>query len=204
MYGWTGNILDVDLSKERISRIDTRIYSQKYLGGRGIASRIYWERVLPETGAFDTMNHLILMTGPLVATGAQGATRMTLVTKSPMTYPERYCYGNLGGFFPAALKKAGWDGIIISGQASNEQYLLIENDNAELLDGTFLQNESALETAELIKKEHGEKAYFLLIKTIIQGCGQQYKSCFNPVALLFKAFPPYSFYRRISQAADFE
>ncbi|MFC1494525.1 aldehyde ferredoxin oxidoreductase N-terminal domain-containing protein, partial [Thermodesulfobacteriota bacterium] len=63
MYGWTGKILDVDLSTGQISRVDTRIYSEKYLGGRGIASRIYRERVIPQAGAFDPLNHLILMTG---------------------------------------------------------------------------------------------------------------------------------------------
>ena len=64
MHGWTGKILDVDLNTGKISRVDTRVYSEKYLGGRGIASRIYWERVKPETDAFDPLNHLILMTGP--------------------------------------------------------------------------------------------------------------------------------------------
>jgi aldehyde:ferredoxin oxidoreductase len=38
---------------------------------------------------------------------------------------------------------------------------VIENDSTELLDGAFLQNISALETAALIKKMHGEKAHFL-------------------------------------------
>ena len=73
---------------------------------------------MPQTGAFDPQNHLILMTGPLVATGVHGATRMSLIAKSPMTLPEQFCYGNLGGLFPAELKRAGWDGIIISGQDS--------------------------------------------------------------------------------------
>jgi len=161
MYGWTGKILDIDLSTAQISSIDTRIYSENYLGGRGMASRIYWERVMPQTGAFDPLNHLILMTGPLVATGAQGATRMSVVAKSPMTYPEQYCYGNLGGLFPAELKKAGWDGIIISGRASRAQYLWIENDHVELRDGTDLWGQGALVAAKSIKKLHGKKARFL-------------------------------------------
>jgi aldehyde:ferredoxin oxidoreductase len=163
MYGWTGKILDVDLTASRISKIDTRIYSRKYLGGRGIASRIYWERVMPQINAFDPLNHLILMTGPLVATGAQGATRMSVIGKSPMTYPEQYCYGNLGGLFPAELKNAGWDGIVISGHASLPQYLWIENDHIELRDGVFLWNQGAYGTAETIKNLHGKKARFLTI-----------------------------------------
>jgi aldehyde:ferredoxin oxidoreductase len=161
MYGWTGKILDVDLGNLEIRQTDTQKYSGRYIGGRGIASRIYWERVSPRTGAFDPQNHLILMTGPLVATGAQGATRMSLIAKSPMTLPEQYCYGNLGGFFPAELKKAGWDGIIISGRASVPLYLWIEDDHVELRDGTFLFSQGACEAADTFSKLHGRKARFL-------------------------------------------
>ncbi len=161
MYGWAGRILDVDLSEENISQIDTRLYSGKYLGGRGLASRIYWERVKPQTGAFDPLNCLIAMTGPLVATGAQGATRMSIISKSPMTYPEQYCYGNIGGFFPAGLKNAGWDGIIISGKASGPLYLFIEDGNVKIIDGKCFLNQGAFAAAEIIENLHGKNAVFL-------------------------------------------
>ena len=84
MYGWTGKILHVDLNHSKITRFSSQPYAEKYLGGRGIATRIYWERVSSDVKAFDPKNLIIFMTGPLVATGAQGATRMSLVGKSPM------------------------------------------------------------------------------------------------------------------------
>ncbi len=161
MYGWTGKILDVNLSTLQVCQIDTKPYTEDYIGGRGIASRLYMERVLPRTGAFDPENHLIIMTGPLVATGVQGATRMSIAAKSPMTYPEQYCYGNLGGLFPAELKKAGWDGIVISGKASHPQYLLIKNDHVELRDGSFLKDQGALGRAGSIAEIHGRKARYI-------------------------------------------
>src|SRR4030042_5614514 len=107
MFGWMGKILNIDLTTPKISTIDLGPYAEKYLGGRGVASRLYWEKVNPETGAFDPENHLIFVTGPLVATGAQGATRMAVAGQSPMAYPEQYCYGNIGGTFSAQMKKAG-------------------------------------------------------------------------------------------------
>ncbi|MGA9261106.1 MAG: aldehyde ferredoxin oxidoreductase N-terminal domain-containing protein, partial [Desulfobacterales bacterium] len=71
-YGWCGKILKVDLSSEVISEIDTHPYADRFLGGRGIATRLYWEYVPATARAFDPENHLIFMTGPLTATGAQG------------------------------------------------------------------------------------------------------------------------------------
>ena len=69
-YGWCGKILNVDLSNSRVTERNTMDYAERFLGGRGIATRIYWEEVGPDVGAFDPENHLIFMTGPLGGTGA--------------------------------------------------------------------------------------------------------------------------------------
>jgi aldehyde:ferredoxin oxidoreductase len=156
-----GKILNVDLSTSEITGSLTETYSDEYLGGRGIALRLYWENVKPETRAFDPENSLIFMTGPLVATGAQGATRMAVVGKSPMAYPEGYCYGNMGGFFPPELKKAGYDGIVFTGRAKGPVYLWIRDETTELRDASFLWGQGAYRVGEIIEQEHGKKARFL-------------------------------------------
>ncbi|HUT67793.1 MAG TPA: aldehyde ferredoxin oxidoreductase N-terminal domain-containing protein [Dehalococcoidales bacterium] len=161
MHGWMGRILHVDLNNAAITEFSTQPYAEKYLGGRGIASRLYWERVKPETRAFDPENRLIFVTGPLVATGAQGATRMSVVGKSPMAYPEGYCYGNIGGFFAAELKRAGWDGIVITGRSPDPVYLYINNDKVELRDASSLWGNGAYRVEEMLRQVHGEKARFL-------------------------------------------
>jgi aldehyde:ferredoxin oxidoreductase len=161
MYGWMGKILHVDLSNSKISEIPTQAYAEKYLGGRGLASRLYWEKVTPEVKAFDPENSLIFMTGPLLATGAQGAARMSVSGKSPMAYPEGYCYGSLGGYFPADLKRAGWDGIVIDGRASNPVQLVINNESVELRDAAYLWGQSAYRVGEILQKEHGDKIRFV-------------------------------------------
>ncbi len=48
LHGWCGQILKVDLSDGRTVKLDTMSYADRFLGGRGIATRIYWEEVLPE------------------------------------------------------------------------------------------------------------------------------------------------------------
>jgi aldehyde:ferredoxin oxidoreductase len=156
-----GKILQVDLSNAKINEIDTQPYADKYLGGRGLASRLYWEKVTPEVKACDPENRLIFMTGPLLATGAQGAARMSVSGKSPMAYPEGYCYGSLGGHFPAELKRAGWDGIVIDGRADKPVQLVINNDRVELRDASHLWGKSAYKTEEMLKQEHGDRIRFV-------------------------------------------
>ncbi len=155
-----GKILHIDLTTSQINVIPTQRYAEKYLGGRGIASRLYWEKVAPAVKAFDAENRLIFMTGPLLATGAQGAARMCVAGKSPMAYPEGYCYGSMGGFFPAELKKAGWDGIVIDGRATKYTYLLINNDKVELRGAAALWGKGAYKVEEVLKQSHGDKICF--------------------------------------------
>jgi aldehyde:ferredoxin oxidoreductase len=160
MHGWTGKVLHVDLSNSKITQFSTQPYAEKYLGGRGIASMLYWEKVTPEVKAFDPENRLIFMTGPLLATGAQGAARMSVSGKSPMAYPEGYCYGNMGGHFPAELKRAGWDGIVIDGRAPKPVCLSINNDKVELHDASSLWGQSAYRVEEMLEQEYGDKTCF--------------------------------------------
>jgi aldehyde:ferredoxin oxidoreductase len=161
IYGWCGKILKVDLSELRVSELTTMDYAGRFLGGRGIATRIYWEEVGPDVKAFDPENHLIFMTGPLGATGAQGASRFEVVGKSPMLMPEGFCYGNLGGFFGPYLKKAGYDGVVISGRSAKPVYLLIHDGKAQILDGSSLWTKGVYEVRDILKKSHGKNVRFV-------------------------------------------
>ncbi len=152
MHGWTGKILHVNLSNSEIKEIFTQPYAERYLGGRGIASRIYWETVTPEVKAFEPENRLMFMTGPLVATGVQAATRLSVIGKSPMASPEGYCYGNIGGFVGAELKKAGFDGVVIEGRAPKPAYLWIHNNEAALRDASSLWGQGAYRAGEMLQQ----------------------------------------------------
>ena len=161
IFGWCGKILHVDLSNSEISELDTMDYADRFLGGRGIATRIYWERVGPKVGAFDPENHLIFMCGPLAATSVQGASRFEVVGKSPMKFPEGFCYGNLGGFFGPYLKKAGYDGVVITGCADKPSYIWINDGKVEILDASSLWGKGSYEVRDLLKERHGKQTKFV-------------------------------------------
>ena len=161
IYGWCGKILRVNLSDSSIAEMDTMDYADRFLGGRGIATKIYWDEVGPEVSAFDPENLFILMSGPLAATGAQGASRFQAVSKSPMTYPERFCYGNLGGFFSAELKRAGFDGIVVAGCADKPVYIWINDGEAEIRDASGLWGKGTYAARDILRDTHGKKVRFV-------------------------------------------
>ena len=163
MHGWMGKILHVDLTHSKITQSSSQPHAEQYLGGRGMASRLYWETVSPEIEAFDPANRLIFAIGPMVATGTPAANRMSVVGKSPMAYPEGFCYGNIGGFFGAELKKAGFDALVIDGRATKPSYLWIDNERAALRDASGLWGQGSYKTGELLQEAHGKKARFVTI-----------------------------------------
>ncbi|MEE8381917.1 MAG: aldehyde ferredoxin oxidoreductase N-terminal domain-containing protein, partial [Thermodesulfobacteriota bacterium] len=98
LYGWTGKILRVDLSNRKISQMETADYSERFIGGKGIGEKIYWDETSPEIDAFHPDSRFIVMTGPLAATTAPSGSRWLVCGKSPMLYPENFVSTNLGGF----------------------------------------------------------------------------------------------------------
>lgn len=63
-----GKILRVDLTEGKISETPTAPYIKDYIGGIGIASRIFFEEVPPDTRAFDSENLVIFSAGMLTGT----------------------------------------------------------------------------------------------------------------------------------------
>jgi aldehyde:ferredoxin oxidoreductase len=144
-YGWVGKILRVDLTTGEITETPTSDYVPKLIGGRGVASMIYWEEVPPECAAFDPENALIMMTGVGSGTLAPASGKFAIVHKSPVPEEECFSFSVPGGHWAAELKFAGYDGIVVTGKSPRPVYLWINDGKAELrgaerLWGTTLSN----------------------------------------------------------------
>ena len=161
-FGYAGQILRVDLSSREVKVTPTSDYSD-FLGGRGLAGRIYWENVPPDTRAFDPQNVLVLASGPLCGVPVIGASRWTVCGKSPVTVPEHFCYSNLGGRWGVELKFAGYDAVAVRGQSDKPVFLLINDDSVEVRDATELRNKGAIETREYLKNDLGSSARVVAI-----------------------------------------
>lgn len=137
LFGWMGNILRIDLTIGKTSLTPTTEYIPRFVGGRGVADKIYWDEIIPRVKAFDPANKLIFMTGPASGTLAPQSGRLSLVGKSPQGYPDDcyYC-SNCGGYIAQEIKRAGYDGIVIEGRSPRPVYAYIKDDSVELRDAS--------------------------------------------------------------------
>jgi len=160
-YGYAGQILKVDLSSKEISKIPTMEYAERFLGGMGVATKIYWDAVSPDVEAFDPSNTLIFVTGPLAGfTGVAGSI-WQVHGKSPLTIPEHFSCGSLGGSWGAQLKFAGYDALVVEGKSDAPVYLLVEDDSVQIRDASAVWGNGAVQTRELLKREHGRSVRVL-------------------------------------------
>jgi aldehyde:ferredoxin oxidoreductase len=113
--GYTGKILRINLSNQSFKEeAVSEELVKNYLGGAGFAIKYLYDEVKPKTPALDAANKLIFAVGPLTASGAACASRMAVVAKSPLTGAIGMALS--GGQFPAEMKMAGYDMMIIEGR----------------------------------------------------------------------------------------
>jgi aldehyde:ferredoxin oxidoreductase len=156
-YGWTGTLLWVDLSSSQIDRVPTSDFEpERYIGGVGLNTKIFWELGSPKVDAFDEESPLIISVGPL--TGVSGPfNRAEVGGIAPQAYPEElHAYSGFGGKFPSELKYAGYDGIVIVGQADRPVYLSIQDEDVEIRDADDVWGTDTFETQQVLMARHPE------------------------------------------------
>jgi len=152
-FGYAGKMLRVDLSSGRTTSVLTADYADNFIGGRGIAARMYWDEVSPDLEPYDPENCLYFMTGPLAGIRGLAGQRWEIAGKSYGIGPKQFLHCNMGGRWGARLKLAGYDGLTIKGRAEKPSYLLIQDDVIEIRDASALWGMGAIETREHLRKE---------------------------------------------------
>jgi aldehyde:ferredoxin oxidoreductase len=157
----TGKIIDVDLSLGAI-KIDElpEEYYTKYIGGSGLAAKLFWERGDFDAAPLSPEAMLIFMNGPFAGMKISGVSRHSTAGRSPLTggWGDSSC----GGYFAPELRYAGYDGLVITGKSEKPSLLLIEDDKVEILDAAEYWGKGATDVNGALKERFG-KAYRTLV-----------------------------------------
>jgi aldehyde:ferredoxin oxidoreductase len=155
MNGYTGAILRVDLTKNRITTEPLNAaWACDFIGASGLAARYMFGLVDGTTDPLGPDNPLIWMTGLLTSTRTPSASRSAFCARSPLT--GIWGEANVGGFVGAALRDSGYDGVIISGRAETPVYLYINGERAELRDARPFWGLDTFQTQKQIGQALGE------------------------------------------------
>lgn len=153
--GYNGKILHVDLTQGEL-RVETptEAFYRLYMGGSAMGLYYILKEMPRGADALGPENVLTLMTGVTTGAAISGQSRINANAKSPISGGIGDSQG--GGFFPAELKFAGFDGIVIKGKSSKPVYLWIKNGVAELRSASKLAGKLTGEVESELKQELGD------------------------------------------------
>ena len=162
MKGNTGKVIHVDLTSgsHRVETLPEEYY-RKYIGGSGLAAKLFWERGRFDIEPLSPEAMLIIMNGPFAGLKLSGASRNSVAGCSPLT--GHWGDSSCGGYFAPELRYAGYDGLIVTGKAAGPGFLFIRDDDIRILDASEYWGRGAEEVGAALKERFGKDHRTLVI-----------------------------------------
>ena len=150
---YNGKLLRINLSAKscKVEDLDLKL-AEKFIGGRGLGTKLYMDEVCPTVDPFSQDNKVVIINGPLTGTAVPTGCRYMVVTKSPLT--GMIACSNSGGKWGATLKYAGYDAIILEGKSEKPCYVNIVDDKVEILDATDLWGTEVEKCKKALEEKH--------------------------------------------------
>ena len=154
---YAGRWLKVDLDGQEIKEertADEDVHT--WLLGSGLAAHLFQGMLDPGRAPLDPASPLLIFNGLLTGTCAPAAARASWCGRSPLT--SIWCESNVGGHWGAELRRAGFDGLAITGRAPSPVYLWLHDGLAEIRDASHLWGADTFETHDRLRKETDSRA----------------------------------------------
>jgi len=131
-------------------------WQKDFLGGASLAARILYDYLTPKLDPFSAEAPLLFLTGPLTGTSGPTTGRFVICGKGPAT--GLWAESNIGGHWGPELRKAGYDGLWITGKASKPVYLWLDGSRLEVRNAAHLWGQNTYTTQDKVKEEVEEKS----------------------------------------------
>lgn len=156
LHGYAGKVLHVDLTNRTLEvEQPTEAFYRQYVGGSLMGLYYLWKNTPQGADPLGPENTMVFALSAPTGMPVSGQSRCTLTCKSPSSGGA--ADSQAGGFWPAELKRAGFDAIVVKGAADSPVYLWIEDGKAELRDANHLWGKTTFEVDETLKAELGDK-----------------------------------------------
>jgi aldehyde:ferredoxin oxidoreductase len=152
---FTRRILHADLTAGRLTtESPPESFYRTYLGGSAMGLHYILKSLKPGIDPLGPDNVLTLMDSVLTGAPISGQSRMTANALSPLV--DGVGDSQCGGFFPAEMRFAGFDGLVITGRAAEPVYLWLHDGQAELRPAKHLWGKTTSQVDDLLKQDLGD------------------------------------------------
>ncbi len=149
-------ILKINLTENTTEEfIIPKEWERDFLGGASLAARVLYPYLTKELNPLSPEAPLLFINGPLTGTNGPTTGRFVICGKSPAT--SLWAESNIGGFWGPELRKAGFDGLWITGKAQSQVYIWIEEGRLEIRSAANVWGKDIYEAQEIVRAEVGVK-----------------------------------------------
>jgi len=156
MYSYTGKILHIDVTnrKTHVQQV-SEDFLKRYMGGVSLAARLAYDNTPKGADPLGPDNALCFATSAFAGMMVPVGTKHAVAAKSPLTGFLGDCLAS--SHFSAAIKRAGYDGIVIKGKADKPVWVFIDDDVVYFNDAADLWGLETFPTEEAIRAKMGDE-----------------------------------------------
>jgi len=149
----TGPLLTLDVGARETTTADIDTVQERYIGGRGVGTRLAHERIPFDVDPLGPENRLVFTTGPMQASTMSFTGRMNCTGVSPLT--DGLLSSNAGGFMSRNFTATGYGAIEIAGASDELLAIHVRDDGVEFEPVPGLAGATVPETVDYLETEHG-------------------------------------------------
>ncbi|MCA9511168.1 MAG: aldehyde ferredoxin oxidoreductase family protein [Myxococcota bacterium] len=156
-YGTHGRVLIADLTTKttRIDEIDESVYRQ-FLGGYGLGAYLMWKHYPAGADALAPEACFAIVSGLLTGARTPFSGRIQIVAKSPLT--GTWADSNSGGSVASQLRRAGYDGLVVTGRASEPTVLVVRDGDVRFEPAGELWGQEIPPVFDALRERYGSQS----------------------------------------------
>ncbi|MXR42914.1 aldehyde ferredoxin oxidoreductase [Halobaculum sp. WSA2] len=152
----TGPLLSVDLSARETTEEDVDDVLSEFVGGRGVATKLAFDRVPFDVDPLGPENRVLLSTGPLQHSRMSFTGRMNMTSVSPLT--DGLASSNAGGFLSRNFTGTGYAAVELHGASDVPLAVHVRDDGVEFEEVPDLAGAEVPEVTEWAEETHDLEA----------------------------------------------
>ncbi len=152
--------IDLATREVRFENMPPRI-TELFLGGRGINAYLAYKHIEPGIDPHSGESPLLVSPGLLTGSTGLASSRCSIAGKSPET--GFYGEANIGGHFPALMKRHGVDHLVVTGKATEPVSILIRDNAVEVIAAAHHWGKDTFQVQDDLTEEFGKGSHVLCI-----------------------------------------
>jgi len=148
-----GPLLSIDLTAGESHTENVDDVLERYVGGRGVATRLAHERIPFDADPLGPENRLYLATGPMQTSKMSFTGRMNATSVSPLT--DGLASSNAGGFLSRNFLGAGYAAVELTGVSDELVVVHVDDEGVTFERVPDLAGATVPETVAYLDDEHG-------------------------------------------------